>query len=312
MRMRKILRGIGIGLGVIVALLVLAVIGLLAYGQSTFKRTHADRPVYEIIADTSPEGVARGEYLVRDVIRCQVCHAPPAAEGEEQDRDAPLIGQVEDINFGPISGKFATPNLTPDKETGLGDWTDGQIARAIREGLDKDNVELVVMPSYVFHHLSDADTAAMVGYLRSLEPVRNDIPPFEMNAFGKAALALRLFGPPALTRPVRAGQTTPPLGTAEYGEYLVTIIDCAFCHGENLAGGPVPFAEAGTPPSANLTPAGELVGWTEADFIRAMTEGKTPTGRELHEAMPRFKNIKDEDLSAIFKYLQSLPPAESR
>jgi len=312
--MRKILKWIGIVLGGIVGLIVLALVALLIYAQVTFKRTYADRPLYPITADTSPEGVARGEYLVRTVTGCGGCHAPGGEGVEPEDRNnGPLIGQSENINFGPIRGVFATPNLTPDAETGLGNWTDSEIARAIREGLDKDGVELVVMPSSVFHVLSESDVAAIVGYLRSLEPVNNEIPPLELNAFGKAAVALQLFGPRELGDPVTTRQEAPPAGTADHGGYLVSLAGCRFCHGENLAGGPVPFAEEGTPPAANLTPAGELAGWSEADFIETMRTGVTPSGHTLNDAMPwkQYAEMTDRDLSAIFKYLQTLPRAES-
>lgn len=308
--MRKILKWIGIVLAALVGLIIVAVIGSLVYGSASFKRTY-DRPVYEIQADTSPEGVARGEYLVRTVIACGGCHG--AGEEDLEKVSGPLVGDFEEFSDGPFSGVFAAPNLTSDRETGLGDWTDAEIARAIREGLDNEGVELVVMPSAEFHGLSDPDVAAIVGYLRSLEPVRNEIPPFSASAFVKAALAIGLFGPRNLTEPITALQTSPPSGTAEYGGYLLGLAPCAFCHGENFAGGPVPDAEPGSPPAANLTPAGELAGWTEAGFIMTMRTGVTPSGRGLdNDFMPWtvFSNMTDVDLGAIFKYLQMLPPAE--
>lgn len=308
--MRKILKWIGIVLAALVGLIIVAVIGSLVYGSASFKRTY-DRPVYEIQADTSPEGVARGEYLVRTVIACGGCHG--AGEEDLEKVSGPLVGDFEEFSDGPFSGVFATPNLTSDRETGLGDWTDAEIASAIREGLDNEGVVLVVMPSAEFHGLSDPAVAAIVGYLRSLEPVRNEIPPFSANAFVKAALAIGLFGPRNLTEPITALQTSPPSGTAEYGGYLLGLAPCAFCHGENFAGGPVPDAEPGSPPAANLTPAGELAGWTEAGFIMTMRTGATPSGRGLdNDFMPWtvFSNMTDVDLGAIYKYLQMLPPAE--
>jgi mono/diheme cytochrome c family protein len=185
--MRKLLKWIGIVLGSLIGLLVLVVVGLIAYGQLSFKPAHADRPLYSITADTSSEGLARGEYLMESVMGCtQACHSP---EGR------PFVGVVENIDEGPIAVVFAVPNLTPDRETGLGNWTDAEIARAIREGVDRGGVELVVMPSYNYHALSDADVAAMVGYLRNLEPVSNAIPPFQANAIAKVMLALGMFGP---------------------------------------------------------------------------------------------------------------------
>jgi mono/diheme cytochrome c family protein len=306
--MKRVLKWIGIVVGVLVGLLVLVSVGLAIFANSQFHKV-VERPVYEITADTSPEGIARGEYLIRDVVGCQGCHGPAVPEGEEADRDAPLIGH-EEVSLVP---PFASPNLTPDEATGLGSWTDAEIARAIREGLDKDGVSLAMMPSNFYHTMSDADVAAMVGYLRSLEPVSQAIPTVEANLVAKILLTAGLFGAPNPTDPITEPVVAPESGTAAYGGYLLdTFIGCFRCHGENLAGGPIPFAEAGAPLAANLTPAGELDGWTTDQFITAMRQGTTPSGRELHEAMPRFERVNDADLQAVFLYLQSLSAVQSK
>ncbi|HLE15061.1 MAG TPA: hypothetical protein VI776_09955 [Anaerolineales bacterium] len=302
--MGKILKWIGIGLGGLVLLLILILVGLIIYGQVSFKRT-LDRPVPVINADTSPEGVARGEYLLENVMGCdKACHSP---EGN------PYLGESEAINFGPVSGVFTVPNLTPDEETGLGGWSDGEIARAIREGVDREGVELVVMPSYSYHALSDADVAALIGYLRKLEPVKNEMPPFQVNTIGKVMLALGMFGPASVGAPISSPQMAPQPGTTEYGGYLVSIGDCRACHGQDLSGGPLPFAEEGTPESSDLTPAGDLANWTEGDFLKVMRNGVTPGGRTLDpEAMPwpTYGGMTDEDLLSIFSFLRTLPAEE--
>jgi mono/diheme cytochrome c family protein len=304
--MRRFLKWIGIVLGGLIGLLILAVVGLLIYGQLSFKRTHADWPLRPITADTSPEGLARGQYLMENVMGCdQACHSP---------QGTPFVGEFEEINEGPISAVFAVPNLTPDQGTGLGAWTDAQIARAIREGVDKDGVELVIMPSQNYRALSDADVAAMVAYLRHLEPVRNEIPPFQVNAVGKVMLALGMLGPRPSSQPLPGPQNAPTPGTAEYGGYLVALGACRDCHGEALSGGKIPFSPPDTPAAPNLTPAGNLPKWSEADFVKAIRNGVTPDGRTLDpEGMPwpSYGRMTDADLGAIFKYLQSLPPVES-
>ncbi len=311
--MRKVLKWIGIVLGGLIGLIVLALVVVLAYGQMSFHKK-VNRPVYPIAADTSPKGVARGEYLVRDVIGCVGCHGPLVAQGQTPDPDAPLAGHSEPVTFGPLSGNFAPRNLTPDKETGLGDWTDAEIARAIREGLDKDGTVLAIMPSAGFHSLSDADVAAIVGYLRSLAPVHNEVPEVTFNLPGKAMFSLGIFEPPNPTAPIKDPVSAPAPGSTEYGKYLIGLTGCVRCHGENLAGGPIPFAPPDTPPAANLTPAGELVGWSEADFVTALTTGQTPSGRTLDEAMPwkKYGRMKEEDLKAVFAYLKTLAKAESK
>ena len=298
--MRKALKWIGIVLGGLLALLLVLAIALLIYGQFSFKRTIANRPLYQISADTSPEGLERGKYLAESVMGCDsACHT---------NKETPFIGMADEIHEGPISGVFAVPNLTPDKETGLGAWTDAEIARAIREGVDKEGVSLVVMPSSNFHNMSDADVAALVGYLRSLGPVKNEIPSIQLNAIAKVLLAAGMFGPSPVGKPITQSQQAPPAGTAEYGAYLVSLGMCRDCHGKDLNGsasGPAGFAP-------NLTPGGELASWSEADFLTAMHSGVTPSGRMLSEEMPwkAYGKMVDEDLKAIWLHLQSLPAME--
>jgi mono/diheme cytochrome c family protein len=302
----KIIKWSAITIGGLIAILSLLVLGLLAYGQLSFKRTH-DRPIYPITADMSPAGIARGEYLVRNVMACGDCHAP--MQGGNLDPDGLLIGCYEEFNDGPFSGIFATPNMTPDLQTGLGSWTDAEIARAIREGIDKDGVELVVMPSNQYNTLSDADVAAIVGYLRSLEPVYNEIPEFSGNLLAKTALALGVFGPRTLGEPIASARLAPEPGTIAYGAYLVQQGSCRDCHGEDLAGGQQRFIEGIVP---NLTPAGNLATWSANDFITSLRTGITPDGRTLDVVMPWkvYSKMTDEDLTSIYQYLASLPGIE--
>jgi mono/diheme cytochrome c family protein len=297
--MKKVLKWVGIVFAGLVGMLLVAVIALIIYGQVSFKRAYANRPLYPITADTSPEGLARGKYLMEDVMICyEACHS---------EFGQPWVGGYEEVNEGPVSLVFAVPNITQDIETGLGGWSDAEIARAIREGIDKEGESLLIMPSASYHVLSDADVAAMVGYLRGLEAVRNEVPPFQVNVVGKVMNALGMFGPGQVGEPYDGPQDAPQPGTAEYGGYLVALGDCRGCHGVELAGGPMPFGGDGPLP-ANLTPAGELADWTEAEFITAVRTGQVPSGTFLTDGMPRY-NMTDGDLAAIYKYLQSLPPA---
>ena len=298
--MRKVLKWIGIVLGAILGLVLLVAIGVLIYSQITFKRTYAGRPLYPIVADTSPGGVARGKYLMEAVMSCdQACHS----EGS-----APFAGYVEDVSEGPISALFAVPNLTPDEETGLGSWTDAEIARAIREGIDKDGKALIIMPSASYHSLSDADVAAVVGYLRSLEPVRNEIPPLQVNMVAKVFMALGVFGPGSVSEPITAPQEVPPSGTVDYGAYLVSLGDCRGCHGPQLNGSNSDF----TGFAPNLTPGGSLADWSETDFVALFQTGVAPQGREVSEGMPWeiYSDVTVADLKAMFMYLKSLPALE--
>lgn len=100
----------------------------------------------------------------------------------------------------------------------------------------------------------------------------------------------------------------PELGANEaYGQYLAGL--CTGCHGANLAGGQPSNPES--PPAPNLTPGGELQGWTEADFITAMRTGITPTGRQLNPLFMPWESVgklDDDELRGLWLYLESLPP----
>ena len=296
--MKQILKWIGLVLAGLLGVVIIGFIGLAIYSSARFKPTYSERPLYPIVADTSPEGIARGKYLMEDAMLCaEACHS---------DFGKTLAGGAETITQGPVRFVFAVPNLTPDQETGLGTWTDPEIARAIREGIDKDGVGMIGMPSYSYYALSDADLAAVVGYLRNLEPVKNEVQEIDGNVVAKILLALGLFGPDPVGEAITQPQVNPQQGTLENGKYLVAIGDCMGCHKQTLAGGPLPLASPGDTPAANLTPGGELAFWTAEDFIQAVQIGKHPGGRILDESMPRYR-MTDSDLTDLFNYLMTLP-----
>jgi mono/diheme cytochrome c family protein len=104
--------------------------------------------------------------------------------------------------------------------------------------------------------------------------------------------------------------TAPPRGvSAEYGQYLVNTNDCRICHGPDLNGGPFPDPTI-KKISPNLTPGGELGFWKEGEFINTIRTGTTPGAYQLDpKLMPwkDYRNLSDEELKAIWRYLQSLP-----
>jgi len=118
--------------------------------------------------------IARGKYLVT-IAGCSDCHTPGGLSGAP-DR-ARLFGG-SDVGFGiPGVGVFVGPNLTPDKATGIGGWTDPQIVAAMTTGKRPDGRMLSgVMPYGALSHLTPPDSLAIVAYLRSLPPVRNKAP----------------------------------------------------------------------------------------------------------------------------------------
>lgn len=145
-------------LGSLVALILLLVVGVVVYVQAMWDKPN-DRPLREMKASGDPATVSRGEFLYKYTATCWVCHSP-----NRQIHELPSGSAAEDLrDFGPGFGKFYMKNITPDNETGIGTWTDGEIVRAIREGVGKDGHTFFIMPSRAFNKLSDDDALAIAG-----------------------------------------------------------------------------------------------------------------------------------------------------
>lgn len=288
----RVLKWSGTIVAGLLALLLLLATGLALRGSYLFYQKY-DHPVANITVERTPERLARGEKLA---YACVGCHA---TNGQ-----LPLSGQ----NFGeegPPIGTFYAANLTPAGE--LKDWTDGEIIRAIREGIHKDGRSLIIMPSAAFHGMSDADVQSLVAFLRSQPATEPASPPTQINLIG--ALFMNLLAEARSVQPPVAGAVAAPPAspTAEYGQYLVASIGgCRECHGSNLAGG---LPGGNTPAGPNLTTLAQR--WSEADFVESMHTGIKPGGVALSDDMP-WKEIdaftSDDDLKAIYAYMKSLQP----
>src|SRR5262249_45995367 len=144
-----------------------------------------------------------------------------------------------------LPGKIVAPNLTPDRETGAGAWTDDQLARAIREGIGHDGRALFpLMPYQNFRGLSDEDVASIIVYLRSLPPVKHESPKSEI-IFPVKYLIRNV--PQPLTAPVP--EISPTADPLEYGAHVARIAGCGDCHTPQVQGKEVPGMElaGGTP-----------------------------------------------------------------
>jgi mono/diheme cytochrome c family protein len=268
----------------------------------------------------TPARLQRGQYLVEHISLCYGCHTKFDAKG----RDVPQFvaakgsGQVlvDEPGF-----RLVAPNITPDPDTGIGNWTDDELARAIREGIGRDGRALFPMMRYQsFRHMSDEDLAAVIVYLRSQPPVRNNP--------GRTQLPFpvsRLIN--NAPQPVNGAVAAPdPADKVAYGKYLVTAVgDCDGCHtprdshgqaiaGMDLAGGNI-FPESGHPvASANITPDPSGISYyDESLFVQMMRTGSVK-GRKLNVMMPTwaFSGLTDQDLKAIYAYLRSVPPVRHR
>jgi mono/diheme cytochrome c family protein len=274
--------------------------------------------------------VAHGEFLFKYSAACWQCHAPNLTVNE-----LPSGGETYDLkDFGPGFGVWRVPNITPDDETGIGKWTDGEVVRAIREGVKKQGRALFIMPALSFHGLSDDDAFALVAYLRSLPPVRNQIPPQEPSFVAKALFAFNLIAAQSpITQPIPA--PTKAL-TAEYGKYLLeNRSTCRDCHsifdlstgnifGDSLfVGGNMAIGEPfGQLPEERIDPIWAfgknlrpervtgIGNWSEEDFVRAVRTGVRPDSTVLVSLMPYayYGMWDDMETRAMYAYVKTLQP----
>jgi mono/diheme cytochrome c family protein len=293
MHMAKALKWIGIGLGGLVGIIVLAALILSFVGNARLHKTLDIQPE-ALSIPTDQASLERGEHLV--TIACTGCHGENLA-------GQPLLDD-------PSIGKIYSANLTSGQGGVGASHSDADLVRSIRHGVAPSGRHLAIMPADAFIHFSAEDLGAVIAYLRTVPPVDNPVPEPQLTFMGRVLLAAGMFGDvfPADTidhsQPFAA---MPEVGAnPEYGGYLASF--CKTCHGADLAGAQP--ADPASPFAPNLTPGGELVGWSEADFLQALHTGVTPTGRKLNpEFMPweSFGKFSDEELKGLWMYLQSLP-----
>jgi hypothetical protein len=280
-----------------------------------YLRKPAMQPPRDIRIRTTPERLARGKYIF-NLADCDGCHSPR----DFSRFDGPVIESRRGAGsvFPPameLPGVVAPPNITPDVETGIGTWTDGEKIRAIREGVDRDGRALFpMMPYQSFRHMSDEDVYSLVAYLDSLPTVRNVVPKTKLNF----PVSLLIKGAP---QPVK--ETVPPpdrTSKVKYGSYLVTLAGCTECHTKTLSGGEKFAVAPGVMVvSANISPD-EHTGtgrWTEQDFVdrfyqyREYAEKGSPqVGPESFTLMPwlNFCRLPEEDLRAIYAFIRTKQP----
>lgn len=307
---------------------ILGVVAGLATVGTVFVATYtpAQRPAPEITVDATPEVVARGKYLVEHVTGCTTCHgqrdftrygAPvkgiPGEGGECHGAEAGFPGTV------------CVPNITPHATAGIGEWSDGEILRAIREGVDRNGEGLFpMMPYESYRSLSDEDARAIVAYLRTL-PVSETTPPaqtaidFPVSFFSKLAPA-----------PIEEPVTAPPRDDeVAYGRYLATVTGCRFCHTplddrhqpiweREAAGGHEHPTGHGVVVAPNLTPHATGLKQDRDAFVAlfksfASPESAAPVDPADNTVMPwlAYAGMTEQDLGAIHAYLSSLPAIDN-
>jgi mono/diheme cytochrome c family protein len=289
----RVVKWAGLILSGVVTLACTVALGVTLVGFYRINFPPYRRTVTDIRVVGTPDQVARG---ARFGVYCAGCHSP--------DGKAPLVGSNFSLG-GPPFGTLWAPNLTRAGE--IENWSDGEVIRAIREGVHKTGRALVIMPSEVFRHLSDVDVEAIVAYLRSQPAVGPNTPPTKLNVIAAFLLGAGMAptsAQPPITHPIVA----PAEGVStEHGKYLVSILGCRLCHGENLTGGK--SGGPGPPAGPNLMVI--LMKWGREDFIHTLRTGVDPYNHPLAEGMPwkaisAFAN--DTDLEAMYVYLHGLTP----
>jgi mono/diheme cytochrome c family protein len=298
--MKKFFKWLGIVLGSLLGLIVLVFLGLAFKGNSMLNKTYAVQ-VETITIPTDAASIARGEHWVK--AECIGCHGDNLSGG-------PFF----EAPFATIDAK----NLTSGKGGAGSEFTDADWIRALRHGVNPEDHSLIIMPASDFRYFSDSDLGDIIAYVKSIPPVDKDTREPNFNLLGKAMVGAGVFGKGIVVAediqqsgPVSS--SAPNAGiTPEYGEYIVNVSGCHTCHGVNLSGGKSPEPTAINAP--NLTPGGELIAWKEADFIKAIRTGVTLSGHKLDpRQMPweHYKNFSDDELKAIWVYLQSVPKHET-
>lgn len=286
--MKKALRYIGLGLLVVV-------VGIAIFAFMT-TRSGGDRLSTEYPLDIEPVDVsadsaslARGEYIAL-THGCTDCHK------------ADYSGQVM-ADVPPF--RMVSSNLTSGAG-GIGStYTDADWLRAIRHGVAPDGRGLFVMPSSQYYYLSDEETGDLVAFLKTIEPVDNELPPTEFKPLGKFIAGVdenfRLEPEMMMDLP-RVPMPEEPGATVEWGRYRTSTI-CTVCHGGDLTGGQPPNPDA--PPAPDLRVSAS---WDLEAFKSTMRTGETPDGRQLDPEMPYkiFANMTDEEIEAIHMYLRTL------
>ena len=293
--------------GIILLLLVLGLtITVMARQNITY-----ERPYPNITASADSNVILRGKHLIFGAAHCADCHSTANADSLIK------LGQPVDLTGGVVFdlpvGKIYSRNITPDVETGIGKFTDAEIARALRYGVHRDGT--VVFDFMPFHDLSDEDMTAIISYLRAQRPVKSAVPETSLNLLGKAVKAF-------IVAPVGPSGEVPKQvkkdSSANYGEYLANnVANCKGCHTERtLSGEFTGELYAGgndidgfiTP---NITPdsTSRIFGWSQKNFLDRFRMGKLI--RKSPMPWQSFGRMTDEELKAIYAYLKTLDPVKT-
>ena len=315
--MKKILNVVKWSLVALVAALVVGI--TFTIGWRPFVGPRA-RPLTARRFAPTPERLARGTYLVEHVTPCMECHSPHKWDEHDAPIESQLLAAGQEMPVKGLPGRVVAPNISPDPETGAANWTDDQLARAIREGIGHDGRALFpLMPYQRYRSLSDEDLASIIVYLRSLPPAPRQQPATQI--IFPVRYLMRTV-PEPLPAPVPAPDVSTP---DKRGAYLVTIGACGECHtpqddrgqpirGLEFAGGFVFDGPWGRVASANLTPDPSGIPYYDAALFREVLRTGFVKARRVNQVMPwhAFGGMTDDDVAAVFAHLTTLKPVVHR
>jgi mono/diheme cytochrome c family protein len=299
--MKKFLKVLGIGLGVLVVLLVIGFGVVSTKASARLAQRFDAHKVTLPPPDSLEQAIDRGKHLVNARYACAICHGADFGGGV----------MIDDPAIGTLRG----PNITKGgKGSKIANYKDADWDRIVRHGIKPDGTP-AVMPSEDFFKVSDRELADMVAYIESLPPVDREVPAPSFGPIGKVLIVAGKFPISAekLESHTTAHAAQPPEtgDTKEFGAHLAAV--CSGCHRANLAGGPMQFGPPDWPAAGNLTPheAG-LKGWSLEDFERAITQGISKDGRKLQppmsDALPIAQAMTPVERRAMWTYLSSLQP----
>jgi mono/diheme cytochrome c family protein len=256
--------------------------------------------------------VKRGSYLVNGILTCGNCHSPKGPTGDIADKAFSGGLSWDEPPF-----KVTAPNITQDKKTGIGEYSDAELKQVLRKGIKRNGVPVaMIMPSGFYEIMTDGDLDAVIAYLHTIKPITNTVPD------------------PVYKMP--QGHPIPPGGDKPFNEatlsdkknrgfYLVTVAHCMECHtpmgprGREFdarlgAGGfefPGPW---GVSVSTNITSSKDkgIGAWTDDEIKRAITQGVSRDARKLKPPMGYhyYETVASDDLDAIVAYLRTVPAKE--
>lgn len=308
-------------------LLVLAgliVLGVLLVVTKFYVFSPEARAATDVKAPSTPEAIERGRYLAHHVAACVGCHS----EVERAQPGEPIVagrtGSGRDFGEMPgFPGHVRAPNLTPDKETGIGNFTDGELLRGMRDGIARDGHVLFPMMPYRTYakSLSDSDALAIIAYLRSLAPIKNRVAPMSVDF--PVSMFIR-----ALPAPVTSSPPPPPPSSdlLARGNWLLSMASCHDCHdsfnerrelipGKELAGGaefPIPGRGSLFAPNITSDQATGIGSYTDDDLMRVFNEGVGKSGRKLYGMpWPYYGGMVEEDKRALIAALRQVKPVSN-